>query len=863
MYKKTSFLVILLTLVFVCNLAPFGYASDAPGVMWEKTFGGIGWDSGSSVQVTGDGGYIITGYTGSFGVHETDVYLVKTNSSGHMMWNKTFGSWGRESGSSVQVTGDGGYIITGYTGSYGGGLDVYLIKTDSNGNWMWAKNFGGTNSEGGRSVQVTGDGGYIVAGGTSSFGAGGTDVYLVKTDSGGNLEWEKTFGGEGSDYGTSVQVTADGGYIITGYTTSSGAGGWDVYLVKTDSSGNLEWEKTFGGIVSDSGSSVQITDDGGYIITGNTLSYGVAGETDVYLIRTDSDGNLVWEKTFGGAGSDYGSTVQVTADGGYILAGHTTSFGAGETDVYLVKTDSTGTLQWEKTFGGTLYEVGYSVQETSDGGYIITGDTRSSGAGSADVYLIRTDPQGEEISQEETYSAWIVDVVAPSEVYVGEEFTVDLTVSYDFTVATEIMPGVFEYGTHETLVGTGTKTYSFVLDAPEEGVLSLSAAVLYTVEGELIHNDVDWVEYFDVQVIALPEEGTYTASIVDFVAPSEASAGEAFSVELTVAYEFSELTEITPKIYDKVTGMWLAEESETLVGAGSKTYSFELTAPEEGAWTIGASVWYTVEGELAHDEMDWNELSYVQVTAVQEDTYSAGIVDVMAPSEVYVGESFTVEITVSYDFSVATEIRPGVFEYWIHETLVGTGTKTYSFELTAPEAGSWVLEASVEYISDGELVHDEVDWVESFDVQVTPLVSDDTEDDVKWEVSSETEEDDSTVSDDTDDDDTEDDVKWEVSSETEEDDSTVSDDTDDDDTEDDVKWEVSGETEDDDTEDDDTDSTPSSASEVIDSATSAAEEIIEGLPDEVKKQIPGFPVSSIISAFVVIYFNVLRKKSSF
>ena len=200
----------------------------------------------------------------------------------------------------------------------------------------WSKTFGGPRVDGGVSVQQTSDGGYIVVGETNSFGAGGSDVYLVKTDSNGNMQWNKTFGGSKDDWGFSVQQTRDGGYIIAGKTDSFGAGGSDVYLVKTDSNGNMQWNKTFGGNYYDFGCSVQQTSDGGYIIVGTTFSFG-AGSYDVYLIKTDSSGNMQWSKTFGGPEDDWGYSVQQTGDGGYIVVGETNSFGAGNIDIWLIK----------------------------------------------------------------------------------------------------------------------------------------------------------------------------------------------------------------------------------------------------------------------------------------------------------------------------------------------------------------------------------------------------------------------------------------------------------------------------------------------------------------------------------------------
>jgi len=380
-------LILVIPLLFAAS----AFAQPAPDTLWTKTFGGSGSDAGWSVQQTTDGGYVIAGFNTFYGPVNDDVWLIKTDAMGNQQWNRTFGGGGRDYGHSVQQTADGGYIIAGYTTSYGAGeFDVWLIKTDATGNQQWNRTFGGSSSEFGLSVHQTTDGGYIITGYTGSYGGGNCDIWLIRTDATGNQQWNRTFGLSISDYGYSVQQTIDGGYIIAGTTGSEG--NYDVWLIKTDGTGNQQWNRTFGGSTSDLSRSVHQTTDGGYIIAGETDSYG-AGNYDVWLIKTDATGNEQWDRTFGGSSYDCGYSVQQTADGGYIIAGETYSYGAGNPDVWLIKTDATGDQQWNRTFGGNIDDFGYSVRQTTDGGYIITGSTNSYGAGSGDVWLIRLAPE--------------------------------------------------------------------------------------------------------------------------------------------------------------------------------------------------------------------------------------------------------------------------------------------------------------------------------------------------------------------------------------------------------------------------------------------------------------------------------------
>ncbi|MCH7761954.1 T9SS type A sorting domain-containing protein [candidate division TA06 bacterium] len=387
-FGRVGFFCLLLTLY--CFLPTSSIAQTT----FERTYGGTGWDGGTSVQQTTDGGYIISGYTKSFGAGGVDFYLIKTNPSGDTVWTRTYGDGTDDKSHSVRQTSDGGYIIAGCTKcETSTSTDIYLIKTDPLGNTLWTRAYDRNDQDRSYSVQQTSDGGYIITGCTDC-STSDEDIYLVKTDSLGDTLWTRTFGGTNVDVGMSVKQTADGGYVIAGFTVSFGSGSGDVYLIKTDSLGDTLWTRTYGGTMNDAGSSVQQTvPDGGYIIAGFTRSFG-SGSSDIYLIKTDSLGETLWTKTFGGTMLDGGSSVQQTQDGGYIIAGQTASFGAGMYDVYLIKTDFMGNAAWTRIYGGRLFEIGSSVQQTSDGGYIIVGYTESFDPGNRDVYLIKTNEAG-------------------------------------------------------------------------------------------------------------------------------------------------------------------------------------------------------------------------------------------------------------------------------------------------------------------------------------------------------------------------------------------------------------------------------------------------------------------------------------
>jgi hypothetical protein len=365
--------------------------AQTPDTLWTRTYGSGFDDRGWSVQVTSDSGYIIGGYTYVAGGGGYNFYLVKTDPYGDTLWTKTYGGPSSDYGRSVRQTSDGGYVIVGYSYSFGGvRSDLYVVKTDSLGVMQWDKVYGDTLYDGGSDIQQTTDGGYIITGYTTPLVMGNEELWLLKLDSLGDTLWTRTYGTAGVDVGSAVVETADSGYVITGMN------GYSLWILKTDRDGNLVWSKVYSpGNYAGSGS-VQATSDGGFVVGGFT--FAGAGNGDFWLLRTDSLGDTLWTRTYGGQAGEDGREAMETPEGGYIIVGHTFSFGAGWEDVYIVRTDSIGDTLWTGVYGGFGFDYGTSISLTPDGGYIVAGSTESFGAGGYDVWLLRieTDSYGVE-----------------------------------------------------------------------------------------------------------------------------------------------------------------------------------------------------------------------------------------------------------------------------------------------------------------------------------------------------------------------------------------------------------------------------------------------------------------------------------
>jgi uncharacterized delta-60 repeat protein len=403
---------------------------------WSRAYGGTDSDDAFAIAPTPDGGYVVAGSTESFGAGKgqdspdlggpnlpgkTDVWVLKLDGRGNVQWQKTYGGPGGEEARAIAPTSDGGYVVAAWVGqvhgfvhiyeksfipteeheytippSFGAGKgDVWVLKLDGSGNVVWQKTYGGTNEDEAHAIVPTSDGGYIVAGSTESFGAGKGDVWVLKLDGSGNVQWQKTYGGTNWDGAHAIAPTSDGGYVVAGRTESFGAGGWDVWVLKLDGSGNVVWQKTYGGTNEDEAHAIVPTSDGGYVVAGKTWSFG-AGHGDVWVLKLDGSGNVVWQKTYGGTNEDEARAIVPTSDGGYIVAGSTfrrTSSHTGNFDVWVLKLDGSGNVQWQKTYGGTGDEGASAIAPTSDGGYVVAGRT-SSFTGNFDVWVLKLEADG-------------------------------------------------------------------------------------------------------------------------------------------------------------------------------------------------------------------------------------------------------------------------------------------------------------------------------------------------------------------------------------------------------------------------------------------------------------------------------------
>jgi hypothetical protein len=375
----------------ILSLAGVALAPIQLAAGWARTYGEEGYDGGSCVYQTDDGGYIVLGHGTFSGAKK--MWLLKTDTLGDTLWTKSY--YPSEGYHRMQITSDGGYIIVGRT-SVEEIFYPWLFKTDADGDTIWTRTYQDDwRLNMGNWVEETDDGGYIVAG-QSEYPM--NIAWFLKTNEDGDLLWIRKYSDRSRCY--CVRQTSDGGYVFLAgiYSTSA------IWLLKTDSQGDSVWARTYPGD-EEAGvypKTVEQTPDGGYVIVG-------MHSDDVWLIKTDSEGDTLWTRTIGGAEIDWAEYGEMTSDGGYVIIGRTESFGAGETDLWLIKTDENGDTLWTVTYGGASWDRGNHVRQTSDGGYIITGTTRSFGAGAEDLWLIKTEADGDTLALTEKPAAVSLD----------------------------------------------------------------------------------------------------------------------------------------------------------------------------------------------------------------------------------------------------------------------------------------------------------------------------------------------------------------------------------------------------------------------------------------------------------------------
>jgi hypothetical protein len=412
--RKSVIIKLLLCLILISFLAVDYVSSESKGnaITWDKTFGGSSEDMGFSIIQTEEGGYAIAGYTilqrkekkddwrSKLGYiileksEKQDFWIIKLDKNGNMEWDETFGDEGTDVARSIIQTKDGGYAVVGSIWTiYARKQDFWLIKLGENGNIEWEKTFDKDEHDIAYSIVQTKDGGYAIAGGTGKRFWGEVNCWVIKLDAKGNMEWDNNFGGTGWDEIYSIIQTKDGSFITTGCVWSKGAGRGDVRVAKLDKRGNLVWDKTFGGSENDETRSIVQTEDGGYVVAGFTVSEDT-GDRDIWIIKLDKEGNKVWDRTFGGTSEDWANSIIQGKNGNYIVSGWTKSICTGKTDVWIVKLDKRGNLVWDKTFGGSENDEAHSIIQNDDGGYAVVGWTKSKGTGNADVWVIKLDENG-------------------------------------------------------------------------------------------------------------------------------------------------------------------------------------------------------------------------------------------------------------------------------------------------------------------------------------------------------------------------------------------------------------------------------------------------------------------------------------
>lgn len=360
---------------------------------WTQTLGGSGRDQTKAVRQTPDGGFVLAGTTQVSSAGNLDAWVIRLNAAGAILWQKSYGTGSQEIAYDIALTNDNGFVFVGSVKPSGVNYDIWCVKLDSNGNISWQKTYGGRAPEEALSVQQTHDGGFIVGGYSFSFSANGeADAVFMKLDSLGNIQWQKTYGYANPNDSAEVALqTLDGGFLIAGY---SGGGVYTIegYCIKLDPSGNVSWVKSYQGTDQAAIYSALQAGDGNYVVAGTTYTFHDGWGYDAWVAKLDASGGIKWQTSYGENSVDYARSIQQTKDGGFIVAGTTTT--SNGSDAWTFKLNGAGNVAWQKIFGGRGKDELWDVAQTDDGGYVFSGTTESLGAGGIDAFVLRTSGSG-------------------------------------------------------------------------------------------------------------------------------------------------------------------------------------------------------------------------------------------------------------------------------------------------------------------------------------------------------------------------------------------------------------------------------------------------------------------------------------
>jgi len=570
---KKAILAALLFLIFTSFMNLYA--------QWARIYGGESGDYAYSIQQTSDGGYIVAGNTSSFS-SSTDVLIIKLDSNGDIEWQRSYGGSEDDWAHSIQQTNDGGYIVAGGAG-FRMDDDLYysfwILKLSTTGDVEWEYVYGKQEFDYAYSVQQTSDGGYIVAGFGENYMGMWYKYLVLKLTPYGNIEWQRTYRIEDCNSASSIQQTSDGGYIVAGETEYFPDLVKNIWILKLTSIGDIEWQHAYKGSSSEQAYSIQQTSDGGYVAVGWTSSYG-AGSGDVWVLKLSSDGNIEWQRTYGGSGFECAYSIQQTSDGGYIVAGETSSFGAGGKDLWVLKLYSNGDIEWQKTYGGTGHDSASSIQQTSDGGYIVAGYSESFSAGESDFFIIELSSTGDITplcgligssnatvtdtncvaletnstpSDSRTYplNTYITpqDSDAIINVICGDPVKYKLTISITTGGATDPSPGTYAYddGTQVSVTATPNNGYQF--NGWSEDISGISNPITITMD-----SDISITAHFTEISNESEDSGSFLDKMNCFIAT--AAYGSPLHPYIDILRDFRDKYLMPNKLGRKLVGMY-------------------------------------------------------------------------------------------------------------------------------------------------------------------------------------------------------------------------------------------------------------------------------------------------------------------